>query len=204
MRERAPHLASGSAAPRCARRQRFRIQPRVTLRLASPWAPKRHVRMGARAKRCVVIIRVERRRERDDSWEGCLCPMPLARCGGCRLRERDPFVRPLGDGVHRGRQCASLPGERVLHADRRLWNDRPLDDPFLLELLKAFTQHPVRDLGNGGPQHGEAAPGLEEHEDDRAGPSPADQLAGAVKPRAQFRGVSGRILRHVTRIAQSL
>lgn len=61
----------------------------------------------------------------------------------------NPLVRPFRDGVHRGRERSSLPGKRVLHPDGRFWNHRPLDNPFLLELLKALTQHPVRDVGNG-------------------------------------------------------
>ena len=69
----------------------------------------------------------------------------------------------------------------------------PIEDPLLLELLKALAEHPVGDLGDRRAQGGEAAARLEQEKDDRAGPSASDQLARAMEARAQLRRVGGGV-----------
>src|SRR6185436_754741 len=86
----------------------------------------------------------------------------------------------------------ALLGQRIFHPDRRVRDDRSLEDAFLLELLKAIAEHAIGDVGDGIAQRGEPAPRLEQHEDDRAGPAAADQLAGAVEAGAELRGMDGR------------
>jgi hypothetical protein len=95
------------------------------------------------------------------------------------------MVRPLGDGVDRPGQRSSLLRQRVFHADGRVRDDRPFDNPLLFELLKPFAEHPIGDRGDRLPQHGEPAARLEQHEDDGPGPSPADELARPMELGAQ-------------------
>jgi hypothetical protein len=103
-------------------------------------------------------------------------------------------VRPLGDGLNRLGQGAAFPRQGVFHADGRLGDDGPLDDPFFFQFLQALAQHAVGDVGNRLAQRGEAAAGVEEHEDDGPAPAAADQLAGLVEPDAELRGSMWRHL----------
>src|SRR5436309_1868333 len=104
--------------------------------------------------------------------------------------ELDPLVSPVRDRLDRRAERAPLFRQRVFHPNRRLGNDRPLDDPFLFELLEALAEHAVGDIGNGVAQRREAAARPEQDEDDGAGPPAADELAGTVKAGAERRRVS--------------
>lgn len=101
--------------------------------------------------------------------------------------ELDPLVRPFHDGVDGGRQRAALSRERVLHPHRRLGNDGPLDNPLLLQLLKALAQHPVGDVRDRVPEHREPAAPLQQQKDNRPRPPAADELARPMEARAQRR-----------------
>jgi len=108
---------------------------------------------------------------------------------GFRLR---PLVCPVGNRIDRAPERAPFPGQRVFDPNRHVGDDRALDDPFLLEFLETIAQHAVGDVGDGVAQRREAALRLEQAEDDGAGPAAADELAGAMEARAQFRGRSSR------------
>jgi hypothetical protein len=82
---------------------------------------------------------------------------------------------------------ASLLGQLVLDAHRRLGNDETIDNPFRLELPQALRQHPIADLGDRDAELGEPHPSVEEELDHRTRPSAADQLDGAVESGAQTR-----------------
>src|ERR1700751_1272445 len=126
--------------------------------------------------------------------------------GGRGFLDFDPFLRPAGDRVDRRRERPALFGQRVFDTDRRLRDDRALDDPFLLELLQPLAEHAVGDLGDGVAQHREATARFQQHVDDRPGPAAADQLAGAVEAQAELRDIItvAGILRHDIRIAPIL
>lgn len=100
--------------------------------------------------------------------------------------ERNPFVRPIGDRFNWRRERATLPGECVLDAHRRVRQNRTRYDPFALELAQPVGQHPVGDLGNAGAEGRETAGLLKHDEEDRTGPATADELARPMKADAQL------------------
>ena len=106
--------------------------------------------------------------------------------------ELNPLVRPVGDCANRLGERPPLLRQRVFNADGRVGHDRPLDDPFGLELLQAIAEHAIGDVGNRIPQRGEPAGSLEEHEDDGARPPPPDQFAGTVEAWTELRGTRSR------------
>src|SRR5262249_21095263 len=101
-------------------------------------------------------------------------------------------MRPVGDGVDRRCERSPLFRERVFDPDRHLGYDGAYDYPLCFELLQTITKHPVGDVGDRVPQRGESATRPEKDEDDGAGPAPADELAGPVEARTEFRSVRGR------------
>jgi len=112
-------------------------------------------------------------------------PTHLPLTSACRL-ERNPFVRPIGNRFDGRRERATLSGEGVLDAHRRVRQNRTRHDAFALELAQPVGQHPVGDLGNAGAQGRETAGLLEHDEEDRAGPATADELARPMKADAQL------------------
>src|SRR5215217_6136026 len=91
-----------------------------------------------------------------------------------------PLASPLLEGADCGLEGAALLGEAVLHAHRGTVENATLDHTLRLELLEAFRQQPVRQLGDELPDAGEVKRAVEEDEDDGARPAFADQLDGAV------------------------
>jgi hypothetical protein len=81
---------------------------------------------------------------------------------------------------------APLLGEFVLHPYRRFRNHRAGQDPFGFQLAQALRQHAVADLGDGGPQLGEAHPPVQQQLDDRASPAAANELDRPVEPDAEL------------------
>ena len=71
--------------------------------------------------------------------------------------EWQPSLGPVRHLSDRGAESQSLLRQRVLDPDRRLGNDRPLNDPFLLELLESLTEHAVGDVRDGVAQGGKTA-----------------------------------------------
>ena len=126
----------------------------------------------------------------------------LRTCDG--LLERHVLFRPYRDRFNRCREPPPLHAERVLDANRRVWNDGPLHDAFLLELVKPFAEHPISDVWNGFAQDGESAARAHEDVEDGAGPPPTDELTGVVELPAELRRVRALISCHAIRIAPSL
>jgi hypothetical protein len=103
-----------------------------------------------------------------------------------------PLVRPVRDGLDCGGERASLLGQRVLDAYRRLGDNRAGDNPFRLEFLQPIAEHAIGDIGNRLAERREPTTRPQQDENDRPGPAPTDQLAGAVKARTQFRWMRWR------------
>ena len=77
---------------------------------------------------------------------------------GCpRPGRQRPVVGPGRDRVHHPGQGLALLRQLVLHPHRGLGDDRPGDDPLLLQLLESLAEHAIGDLGDGIPEGGEPA-----------------------------------------------
>jgi hypothetical protein len=76
---------------------------------------------------------------------------------------------------------AALLRQLVFHAHGRFRNHDPRQDSRGFELAQALRQHAVADLGDGGPQLGEAHPSVQEQLNHRTRPTAADEFDRPVE-----------------------
>ena len=96
----------------------------------------------------------------------------------------EPLRGPLRDGKEHGFKGLTLHGQAVFDLHRSVGDDGSFDYPFGFELLEPLRQKAVTETRNG--RRDVVEPMVTRHHgaDDRAGPTPSDDLHGLVEPGA--------------------
>jgi hypothetical protein len=81
---------------------------------------------------------------------------------------------------------APLLRQLVFHPHRRFRDHDPGQDPFGFELAQALRQHAIADIGDGGPQLGEAHPSVQEQLNHGTRPTATDEFHRPVELGAQL------------------